>query len=451
MTKQQCNDRLAAITSEMDALITAAEGNGGVFTSEQDETYKTLKGESATVRERLAAHKRVDDARTEAAQIRGDLTVGGTTLEVKAPRGDGIGKIHDTRRDDPKCGFKSFGDFALRVMSAGPNPENDSALVSQIAAGTGMTSGVSQDGGVLVPKAFSTSIWDQARQSSDSLIARTTQVPIDSGVESITIPRINETSRANGSRWGGIQGYWKAQLTAMSESKPTMSEMTLQPQELYVFAYISDKLLRRAPGAASAILERAAADEINFKVGDSIFRGDGLGKPRGFLGHTATVSVDKETGQAAATINAKNINKMWSRCHANWRSGAVWYINQDVEPALEELSAVVGTGGVPIYLPPGGIADSPNARLRGRPVVVLEYCPTLGTVGDVVLANLSSYATAVRGMVDSSQSMHLKFDYAQTAFRFIFEVDGQPMLKDKITPYQGSGTLSPIVTLATRA
>jgi hypothetical protein len=47
--------------------------------------------------------------------------------------------------------------------------------------------------------------------------------------------------------------------------------------------------------------------------------------------------------------------------------------------------------------------------------------------------------------------MHLKFDYAQSAFRMIFELDGQPFLNSVITPYKGSTTTSPIVTLATRA
>ena len=61
-----------------------------------------------------------------------------------------------------------------------------------------------------------------------------------------------------------------------------------------------------------------------------------------------------------------------------------WQIPADVEPQLEALEADVGTGGVPVYLPPGGIADAPNARLKGRPVIVTEYNKTLGTVGDIV-------------------------------------------------------------------
>lgn len=361
--------------------------------------------------------------------------------------------VRAAAENDPKRGFANLGDFALAILEAGPGTEGlrrNERLMA--AAGTGMTQGVTAEGGILVPPAFATEIWDGARETSESMLGYCDTRTIDPGVQSVTFPGINETDRANGSRWGGVRGYWKSELTQMTESRPKFRDVKIEPQELYVLGYISDKLLRHAPGAASGLLARAAADEINFKVGDAIVNGTGVGMPVGFLTHASVVSVAKETGQAAATIVKENIDKMWARCHAKWRSGAVWFINQSVEPALEQLSAAVGTGGVPVYLPAGGVADTPNARLKGRPVVPIEYCAALGTVGDIVLANLGAYCVGTRGMVDQAVSMHLKFDYAQTAFRFIFEVDGQPWLAAPITPFKDTTkTLSPIVTLATRA
>jgi len=337
--------------------------------------------------------------------------------------------------DDPKRGFSCVGDFAMEVYNAGPSLSGvlgNPRLMA--AAGDGMQQGVSADGGVLVPPAFSREIWDGARAQSNSLLQYLDTIPVDAGAESVTFPASDETSRVNGSRWGGIQGDWKGELTQMSASKPKLREVTLRPNEVYVFAYVSDKLLRSAPQAASSYITTAAADEINFKIGDAVFNGDGAGKPLGFIGHNSVVSVAKESGQAAATITAPNIWKMYAACHANWRSGAAWFINQEAEVQLQQLTLSVGTGGVPLYVPPGGIADAPNARLLGLPVVVVEYAAALGTVGDITLANLKSYAMGVRGMVDSSQSMHLKFDYAQTAFRWIYEADGQPWMRSAITP-----------------
>ena len=87
----------------------------------------------------------------------------------------------------------------------------------------------------------------------------------------------------------------------------------------------------------------------------------------------------------------------------------------------------------------------------GRPVIPVEYCETLGTTGDIILADLKAYASGVNGGVDAAMSIHLRFDYNESCFRFITQVDGQPWLASAITPYKGSNTLSPFVVLATRS
>lgn len=443
MTKFEINERLKELATVLDeyAAMDAA-------TAEQDATAE-------------AAEKEIDDLRAERAELEIEERKALFREKAQSARDtakkssrltspDGIGQVRRAVADDPKRGFKTFGHFAARLADSHANVRGDEMLM-QVAAGTGMTQAVNADGGVLVPPAFSRSIWDAVLQRSNSMLPYCFSVPVDPGNESITIPAIAESSRANGSRMGGVQGYWKDELTALTESKPTFRQIKLTPHELYVFMYVSDKLLRNSPGTVSALLEKAAAEEIAFKIGDAIVNGTGAGMPRGVVGHAGTVSVAKETGQAAASLVLENVVKMENRMHVNYEQGAAWFINPEVRAALQTLAFPVGTGGIPGYLPPGGLSDSPYSLLRGKPVIPIEYCAALGTVGDIIYANLSGYAAAVRGMVDSQYSMHLKFDYAQTAFRMIFEMDGQPFLNSVITPFKGSATTSPIVTLATRA
>jgi HK97 family phage major capsid protein len=97
------------------------------------------------------------------------------------------------------------------------------------------------------------------------------------------------------------------------------------------------------------------------------------------------------------------------------------------------------------------ITESPNARLKGRPVMPIEYAAPLGDVGDILFANLGFYAMGVKGAMRDDMSIHLRFDYNETAFRFVFECDGQPWINHVITPYKGADTLSAYVTLAARA
>ncbi len=322
------------------------------------------------------------------------------------------------------------------------------------AAISGMGQAIGADGGFLVPPEFATAIWDGMNQSPDNLLARTDQYTVQG--ESLTFPANAETSRATGSRYGGIRGYWIAEAAQIPASAPKFRQVKLEPHQLAVLVYATDKLIRNSPVALAQYLTRAATEEISFLVGDSIINGSGSGMPKGILAGTAEttscrVAVAKETGQAAATLVFANIVKMWARLHARSRAGAAWFINQDIEPALAQLSLPVGTGGVPAYMPPGGLSGSPYATLFGRPVIPIEYAATLGTEGDIILADLKAYASGVQGGVEAAMSMHLRFDYAESAFRFMFAVDGQPWLAAPITPFKGTAKQSPIVTLATRA
>jgi HK97 family phage major capsid protein len=89
----------------------------------------------------------------------------------------------------------------------------------------------------------------------------------------------------------------------------------------------------------------------------------------------------------------------------------------------------------------------------GRPVIPIEYAATLGTAGDIMLADLSQYVMIDKGAIQSATSIHVKFLYDETAFRFVYRVDGQPAWNAPLTPFKGGAgsTQSPFVVLATRS
>ena len=49
-----------------------------------------------------------------------------------------------------------------------------------------------------------------------------------------------------------------------------------------------------------------------------------------------------------------------------------------------------------------------------------------------------------------TSSIHVRFLYDENVFRFIYRCDGQPIWNKALTPYKGSSTVSPYVTLAKR-
>ena len=164
----------------------------------------------------------------------------------------------------------------------------------------------------------------------------------------------------------------------------------------------------------------------------------------------ALVSVAKETGQAAATIVSKNIMKMWARRYVPARD-YVWLMNQDCGPQLWDMQLPVGTGGVALYQPPGGLSQTPYATLMGRPVLEIEYAQTLGTTGDIILASLGEYQMIEKGGVEAASSIHVRFVYDESVYRFVFRCDGQSKWNAPLTPKNGTNTVSPFVALAARA
>jgi HK97 family phage major capsid protein len=363
-----------------------------------------------------------------------------------------VSYMHDRILDDPRRGFSGWGDFAMSIVDAftpGRGVQDERLL--KIAAASGMQQSQGSQGGYLVPPSFSQQIWDGLNQAPENIMAMCDQYPVTG--ESLTIPANAETSRANGSRYGGIQGYWLAEAQEKVGSAPRFRQMKLEPQELAVLVFATDRLLRNAP-ALEAYIRRAATEEINFMVGHAIFFGSGAGQPLGVMQSGALVTVAAEAGQAADSIVAANINKMYARLHTRARTGAVWFINQDVEPELDNLTVPAATSGWPALLPaPSGaptLAEAPLRRLKGLPVYTVEYCSSIGDLGDIILANLGWYALGTQGGIDEAMSIHVRFQFDESCFRFVFYVDGQGWLHQPLTPFKGNATLSSFVTLAAR-
>jgi HK97 family phage major capsid protein len=143
---------------------------------------------------------------------------------------------------------------------------------------------------------------------------------------------------------------------------------------------------------------------------------------------------------------------MYSRLLARSAGNAVWLINKDVEPQLLKLTLEAATGGiVAAYMPPGGLSGMPYATLFGKPIIPCESCQTLGTTGDIILGDFSRYILADKGGLQSAMSIHVRFVYDESVFRFVLRLDGQPLLRTSISPFKGSNSMSDFIALATRS
>ena len=342
----------------------------------------------------------------------------------------------------------AFGDLLSATRRAALNRGTDERLID-VEASTGSNEAVPSDGGFLVEKDIADGLLQRTFQLA-RIADRARRIPISARSNGLKINALKDDSRATGSRWGGVQGYWIGEGDSLTPKRPTFRQMNLELKKLAGLIYATSEMLQDSV-ALAAVIGEAFPNEFAFLLDDAMFEGPGGATPLGFMNAGCKVTITKETGQAAATIVKENIDKMWARCPGGMMSDAEWWINQDCFPQLNNLSMVIGTGGIPVYLPPGGLSQSPYGTLMGRPVKPIEYCSTVGTEGDIVLAVPNQYTIIEKGDIQYATSIHVAFLTDEQAFRFIYRVDGQPVDDKPITPFKGTNKQSPFVTLGTRA
>jgi len=124
-------------------------------------------------------------------------------------------------------------------------------------------------------------------------------------------------------------------------------------------------------------------------------------------------------------------------------------VNQDAYNSISTAHVSLTNDDVPLFVPGNGV-DTPDTILD-RPVVYDENMSTLGDLGDIVLVNWNEYLEGFLGGVEQASSIHVRFEYNETAFKFNVYNDGQPWWRSALTPKNSTDTLSPFVTLAERA
>jgi HK97 family phage major capsid protein len=301
----------------------------------------------------------------------------------------------------------------------------------------GVNEAVPSQGGFLVPQQFADGIRDNMWQTG-TVLSLFSPDPVEGN--NMTINLVDETSRADGSRNGGILAYWENEAADATATKPKFRQANLKLKRVTALCYATEEQLEDVSYMGSW-LTRVVPQEIRFKVEDAIIDGDGVGKPLGILRSGALISA---TRADASKIAAADVLGMWSRRYLGAQD-YVWFVNQSAMPQLQTMTL----GDMPVYQPPSGLAGNQHGYLLGKPVVETEYNPYLGSVGDVLLAAPSKYAMIDKGRgIQSASSIHVQFVSWQQAFRFGYRVDGQPEWASAITAFDGTNTISPFVALA---
>ncbi len=345
--------------------------------------------------------------------------------------------------------FKSFSEFVRAGLEGAKSEKFNGRVHSHLKAIQGMSETIGSDGGYTVFPEFNNNIID--RVYNNDLWGMTDNYSVSGN--SMTFLANAETSRANGSRHGGLRGYYVGEGSTITKSKPTTREVTLKLVKIGVVAYLTEELLADTGTALQQYVTRKVSEEFNFMLGDGLINGTGVGQLHGMLNFPSLVSVAVESGQVAPNyFQTENIVKMASRFFAPNFGSAVWLHNQDIGPYINTMTLGIGAAGVVTFMPPGGLSGSPYSTLQGRPMIPTEFNATRGTQGDLLLADPGQILTISKGGVAQAVSSHVEFLTDQLALRFTIRVNSGPWESAPITPYKGSAnTQSNFVTLDTRS
>lgn len=441
MPKKDFGSLIREEKNKMENLVKKTQEENRDFNENEEAVYNSCK-------EQIESYRKQEQRQKDIDEIDNSLNIPDVNNIIKPIISDNVKVI----KNEPI--WESRGHYFKAVINAAmPNPIIDQKLFlrddNDILNATGMSIAVGGDGGFMVG-AENESWLMQSIEESSEIISRITKIPIGPNKNGTSIPAVKQTSRANGSRWGGVRAYWATEAGTATASKPTFDRIDLKFEKLLAFCYMTEELMEDTR-ALEAFIYKAYGEEMGFVLDDAIINGTGTGKPLGILYSPGIVTVSKEIGQAAATVVAENVIKMWSRIGTRAKRRSVWLVNQEIMPELSTMVINVGTGGIPVWMPAGGVADRPYDTLLGRPIIPCEQCQALGTAGDIILCDLSDYIGIDKDKLQIDSSIHVQFLYDENCFRFRYRFNGAPYTRSALTPYKGTATTSPYVVLETRS
>lgn len=299
-------------------------------------------------------------------------------------------------------------------------------------------------GGFLVPEQIRSELLQVSLENS-VVRPRAQVIPMES--QRLALPAVDSTSNVS-SVFGGVVGYWTEEGGAATESEPKFAQVVLDAKKLTIYTEVTNELLSDSGGSFEAFLNANFGKALAFYEDDAFINGSGAGQPKGVLNADGKVGVTRNT---SSSIKFADIVSMYTRMLPGSLGNAVWVVAPDTIPEL--LNMTVGPSGAPtspaVWLTNGQIVGAPVMTIFGRPVIVSEKAPKLGSAGDISFVDFSFYLVGDRQMMTATSSPHFKFSSDKTAFKITERVDGRPWLQSAITPKNGStNTLSAYVTLS---
>jgi HK97 family phage major capsid protein len=336
--------------------------------------------------------------------------------------------------------WKSFNEFLKAVKTAEESHTVDPRLITKASAGMGED--VNAEGGFLVQHPlFNQEIFNA--YINESVIApRCRQFVAEPYANGLKFKQINESTRAGGNWFGGVQFYNVDEGVSITDSKPVFSQLDIPIKQCGALYYLTQALVDDCPNLVqyvAGLVGKAYGQVLDREV---LYGSLSIMTP--IVGHNATVKVTL----AGTYPTAAELATMYNSMAVGYLDGAEWYMGHKQFAALMNLTSPAGTaqGSYPIMT--RDVSEPTKMLLFGHKINVIEQAQAGNTAGSIIFANFDEYAIVTKGTMTPSvaMSLHVKFDSNQQTYRFISRIGGAPLLKSNILLLDQSNVSSVVTT-----
>lgn len=446
---KQLRDRLAALVAEQQQIVTVAQAANREFTEDENGKLLEIEGKQKKLDNDIARMVAAAEAQARLEQpAPRQVEPGPTTSVAQASAAGATSSTREyhpiTGRDiaatSPTHGFPSAMAWYQAVKNSAMNPAfTDTRLTAAKAAATTFANeGTSSEGGWAQPTEFSKEIVEIVAGTA-SLLAR--MKPIQSTSNVYQIP-VDETTQ-----WGstGVQAAKTGEGSASTVSNIALATRVVTLYKATALVNVTEELAADNPATISYI-NRVMGRQLQGIVERWLLQGSGAGEPMGILKAPALVSVDKDSGQTAATVTKGNLAKMTGRLVPGSEGDA--FIVASPSAKIQIVEMLLGAGGNTGRDLQGGF----GAVGLGYPVIVSMEAPAAGTAGDCTLVAPSGFLTLVKGGINTQITPYFYFDQGLNTLRSYIRIGQVPLLSGAVTPKLDTATtLSHCVTIAARS
>lgn len=471
-TSSQLRQERASKVKEASAIAEKAKAENRAMTDDETAQVEKLLSEADELKAAADSRSRGEDLvrRLDAAAsdlrkpaprppLRSSTTANtNDSVDLREPDSPLTSGYHDRAKDDKAMGFRGYDDFAAMVLKCSNNGvvAHEWANRPEISAAYGQNTFNGDEGGFMIPTEFSNRIYTRAMDGS--ALRAAVFGPMEKyalGGNSVEfVAGIDHDRSSTQYRYGGIIVYLVDEGGQITRSTAKVRKGSLKLHKLGAISFATSEELADGGFTGTGLMNKHADAMGDCWLEYALF-GTGAGQPIGMFhaSNPARISTTIENNQTADTITSINVLDMEDDLWSESEAGALWLANRETRKVLRLLKYDIGTAGQ--LLPLFERGQGQQNMLDGFTLWFTDHMKALGDAGDIGICDPRQYAWATkRGAgIEQASSIHLRFDYDETAFRSTWRADGRPLWDRALTPRNGASGKeeSPFVILAERA